>query len=153
MIGQSQRVPTAINLAASLIRSRPCSVPPAAGAAAKNSRPRGTSTAVPVHCSVWSGIFAEKFLKQTLCPLETLLGEDHRLGFTAWIRDESPFVQAIHGFPVEALPRSCPVVQPKVEQRKHCIVDLVGVKFHMRPAIQGNPAFIRGRAGTQRLAP
>ncbi len=55
----------------------------------------------------------------------------------ARIGDVSPFVQAIHGFPIEAFPRPRPVVQPEEEQRQHRIVDLVSVQFHRSARTSG----------------
>src|SRR5689334_20666738 len=102
----------------------------AARAACCDLTPWRTRTAAPVCYSVWFRVLAKKLLKETPRPLNTFLGEDHRFRFAARIRDVSLFVQTIHGFPVEALPRPRAVMQAKVEQSKHCIVDLVGVEFH-----------------------
>jgi hypothetical protein len=44
-------------------------------------------------------------------------------------------VQAIHGIPVKALPCSRSVMQPEVEERQYCVVDLVGVEFHAATSV------------------
>ena len=44
-----------------------------------------------------------------------LENEDDRFRLAARVGDVALLVQTVHGVPVEALPRPCPVVQPQVE--------------------------------------
>jgi hypothetical protein len=48
---------------------------------------RGTRPPAPFCCNLCFSMFAEEFLEKSLCPLETLLGEDHRFGFTPRVCD------------------------------------------------------------------
>lgn len=84
--------------------------------------------AAPVCCSFWFGLLAEKFFQQAFCALETFLREDHRFRFPARISDVSLLVQAIHGFPIEALPCPRSIMKAEIQQREYGIIALVRIK-------------------------
>src|SRR6266511_52536 len=85
------------------------------------------SLAWPECCRVLSGVLGKQFLKETLGPLQSFLGEDDRFRLAARVGDVSLLKQAVHRIPVKSLPRPCAVVQSQVEKGKNRLIDLVRV--------------------------
>jgi len=80
---------------------------------------------------------AEKFVQKALGPLQSVLGEHHRVRLSARISNVALFVQAIHCIPIKALPSSCPVMVPEEQESQDSIIDLVCVEFHCSISEEG----------------
>src|SRR6266566_415127 len=75
----------------------------------------GRSFALPACSNSDLGSPAKQFLKESLGPLQSLLGEDDRFGLAARVGDVALLTQSVQRIPVEAFPGPCPVVQSHVE--------------------------------------
>jgi hypothetical protein len=60
-------------------------------------------------------LISDGFLAKPFGTIQSFLGEDDGFRLAARVGDVPPLVQPIHGSPIEALPRSRPVVQPEVQ--------------------------------------
>ena len=69
-------------------------------------------------------------LEELFGSLESLIGEDDRLGLVGWIGNQPLLVQAIQSTPVEAFPSTPPIVQRQPQQPENRVVDLVAVDLH-----------------------
>lgn len=90
---------------------------------------------------------AEQSIERVLCSGESLFGDEHRSGFARRLRDEAGLVQPVESLPVEALPYTLVIMEPKQHQRERRFVDLGGVYGHTR-----SPRLLARRAQCPRLA-
>jgi hypothetical protein len=73
---------------------------------------------------------SEQRRNQRLGSPKPFVGEDHRLRFVDRVPNQALAMEPVERVPVEALPRSLPVMERQAEQRQDGIVDLVLIDLH-----------------------
>ncbi len=74
-----------------------------------------------------SRVCLKQIPKQSLGLLQPFVCQNYRFGAPDGIRDQALLMQSIHRVPVERLPNPLRVVPPQQKQRKHAVIDSVGI--------------------------
>lgn len=77
-----------------------------------------------------SGACLKQIPKQSLSLPQPFVCQNHRFGAPYWVRDQALLVESIHRIPIERLPNPLTVVPPQQKQRKHAVIDSVGIDRH-----------------------